>query len=223
MREGTAAERLSFQRQARALGDPTRYRIFDYVAGRADPVGVAELTAHLGLHANGIRQHLAKLCEAGLLVEQQAPASGPGRPRLQYRPAPSAAAKWGGRGPYEELTLHLVDMAASGRSPREQGAAAGRRAPVARSSGDALVSLEGEMARWGFEPHIDDRGSTADLIAGSCPFEAAASAAPDVVCEIHRGLVEGVLEAVDGSYELAAFTRRDPARAGCRFRLRRRR
>jgi predicted ArsR family transcriptional regulator len=81
--------------------------------------------------------------------------------------------------------------------------------------------LEAEMSRWGFEPRIDHRGSTVDVIAESCPFPAAASAAPEVVCEIHRGLVEGVLEAVDGRFELVDFTRHDPARAGCRFRIRR--
>lgn len=220
MREGTAAERLSLQRQARALGDPTRYQIFRFVAGCAAPVGVADLTAHLGLHRNGIRQHLAKLCEAGLLVEEQAPAKGPGRPPLQYRLAPSAHGKWGVPGPYEDLALLLVRLQHSDESPREVGAAAGRRVATEGSPARALELLEAEMARWGFEPHLDRRGSTLDLFAGSCPFEAAASAAPDVVCEIHRGLVEGVLDAAEGSLELTGFVRRDPVRAGCRFRIR---
>ncbi len=221
MRDGTTAERLTFQRQARALGDPTRYRIFRYVAASAEPVGVADLTEHLGLHRNGIRQHLAKLCEANLLLEEQAPASGPGRPRLQYRLAPSATAQWAGAGPYERLALLLIRLQGSDRSPREHGADAGRAVIPGEPSATPLESLEAEMARWGFEPRFERRGSTVELLAGTCPFAAAASAAPDVVCEIHRGLVEGVLEAVDGSWELTGFTRRDPIRAGCRFRIRR--
>lgn len=79
------------QRQARALGDPTRYRIFRYVAESPEPVGVAAITAHLGLNHNGIRQHLAKLCNADLLIEEFAPPGGPGRPALQYRLAPDAS------------------------------------------------------------------------------------------------------------------------------------
>src|SRR5438046_3111053 len=73
------------QRQARALGDPSRYRIFRYVAEAAKPVGVAAITAHVGLNHNGTRQHLAKLCDAGLLIEEFAAPGGPGRPALQYR------------------------------------------------------------------------------------------------------------------------------------------
>lgn len=76
------------QRQARALGDPTRYRIFRYVAGAGHPVTVAEITAHVELHHNGVRQHLAKLCEAGLL-EETSSAGGRGRPALRYRLDPS--------------------------------------------------------------------------------------------------------------------------------------
>jgi predicted ArsR family transcriptional regulator len=220
VREGTAAERLTFQRQARALGDPTRHRIFRYIAGAAAPVGLAELTDHLGLHRNGIRQHVGKLCEAGLLVEEQAPATGPGRPRLQYRLAPSAKGRWGGPGPHEELALLLVRLRSGDESPREAGATTGRQVATPSPPAEALEALEAEMARWGFEPHIEVRGSTVDLVAGSCPFTAAASAAPDVVCEIHRGLVEGLLEAVDGNWELTGLTRRDPVRAGCRFRIR---
>ncbi|MHB1137972.1 MAG: helix-turn-helix domain-containing protein, partial [Microthrixaceae bacterium] len=49
------------QVQARALGDPTRHSIFRYLAASDAPVGVAELTEHLGVHHNAIRQHLTKL------------------------------------------------------------------------------------------------------------------------------------------------------------------
>lgn len=79
------------QRQARAIGDPTRYRIFRYVAEAGDPVSVAEITAHVELHHNGVRQHLAKLCDAGLLTEDFAAPAGPGRPALRYRLAPTGS------------------------------------------------------------------------------------------------------------------------------------
>ena len=77
------------QRQARALGDPTRYRIFRYVAEAGRPVSVAEITSHVELHHNGVRQHLAKLCDADLLIEEFSARAGPGRPALQYRIGPA--------------------------------------------------------------------------------------------------------------------------------------
>ena len=51
------------QTQARALGDPTRHELFRYIVDAGRPVDVVELTEHLGLHHNAIRQHLAKLVE----------------------------------------------------------------------------------------------------------------------------------------------------------------
>jgi len=50
--------------QARALGDPTRHEVFRYIADGARSVDVAELTEHVGLHHNAVRQHLAKLVDA---------------------------------------------------------------------------------------------------------------------------------------------------------------
>ena len=49
------------QREARALGDPTRYRLFRYIVEAGHPVGVAELTEFIGLNHNPVRQHLAIL------------------------------------------------------------------------------------------------------------------------------------------------------------------
>ena len=57
----------TLQEEARALGDPTRYEIFRYISAANGPVDVAELTAHLGLNHNAIRQHLAKLVGTALV------------------------------------------------------------------------------------------------------------------------------------------------------------
>ena len=79
-------------RKPRALGDPTRHTIFRYVADAGTPVDVAELTKHFALNHNTIRQHLAKLVDANLVIEEQAPSTGRGRPRLKYRPIPPQTA-----------------------------------------------------------------------------------------------------------------------------------
>src|SRR4051812_37520204 len=100
----------ALQEQARALGDPTRHGIFRYVADAGRPVGVAEMTAHFGLNHNAIRQHLAKLLDAGLVVESTVPIAGPGRPRLVYEIDPAAESRWGVVGPYERLSLLLAEI-----------------------------------------------------------------------------------------------------------------
>src|ERR1019366_5758954 len=48
---------VAIQLEARALGDPTRYRLFRYIVDSDQPVGVAELTDYVGLNHNAVRQH----------------------------------------------------------------------------------------------------------------------------------------------------------------------
>jgi DNA-binding transcriptional ArsR family regulator len=87
----------TLQQEAKALGDPTRHAIFEAIAEAAAPVGVAQLNERFPLNHNAIRQHLAKLVDAGLILETKAPSSGRGRPRLLYAAAPSVAGRWGTR------------------------------------------------------------------------------------------------------------------------------
>ena len=91
------------QLQARALGDPTRYRLFRYIADAQGPVTVAELTGYAGLNHNAIRQHLAVLRDAGLVTEEAERRDRPGRPRLLYRLRPEAAGEWGTPGAFAWL------------------------------------------------------------------------------------------------------------------------
>ncbi|HEX2118485.1 MAG TPA: helix-turn-helix domain-containing protein [Acidimicrobiales bacterium] len=207
------------QRQARALGDPTRYEIFRYVAEAPAPVRVAALAEHFGFNHNAIRQHLAKLTEADLLTEEFATPTTTGRPPLQYRVALGAQGSWGSPGPYELLSLLLVEVA-QGRAPAEVGAEYGRRlAAEAEAGQDAVDVLHSEMARRGFEPRPQTRGELLEFVLERCPFEAAASAAPGIVCEIHRGLAEGVLDGMDSDKRVRALIALDPARAGCRLQI----
>jgi predicted ArsR family transcriptional regulator len=214
--------RSSGQRQAKALGDPTRHAIFRAVADAADPLDVATLTARFELNHNAIRQHLAKLCAAGLVIEEVGPSTGRGRPRLQYRPALETSGDWGIPSPYEQLSVLLVEALRSGRSPREVGAEAGRRLGATMpDSEDPVDSLESIAARRGFEPRRVERRDSVDLVLDHCPFHVTATTAPDIICQLHLGLAEGIAEASGGRVEVTELVARDPRRAGCRLKLRR--
>jgi predicted ArsR family transcriptional regulator len=206
------------QQQARALGDPTRHAVFRYIADAERSVDVAELTEHLGLHHNAIRQHLAKLVEAGLVSEGTAPRVGRGRPRLCYTVDPSAESRWGVTGPYERLTLMLTEIIRSGDSPVEVGRRFGARSRVATNGGaDPVSNLVDAMERHGFEPTTTRRGGTVDIVLHACPFETTALADPDTVCALHLGLARGVAEPLDGLI-VDELIPRDPRRGGCRLR-----
>lgn len=206
------------QRQARALGDPTRYEIFRYVLDAERPVGVAELTDHVGLNHNAVRQHLAKLVDAGLLVEGHATPSGRGRPRLIYSVEPSTEGRWGATGPYERLSLLLSEIIRTADEPVEVGRRAGRRERLGSArAAEPLAALADRMARHGFDPSVSRDGDVAEIVLRACPFESAALADPDTICQLHLGLAYGVADDV-GGLVVDELVPRDPRRAHCRLR-----
>ncbi len=208
----------SLQIQARALGDPTRHRIFRFVADADQPVGVADLTTHLGLNHNAIRQHLAKLVDARLLVETAAAPNGRGRPKLLYRIDPSSDSRWGVTGPYERLAILLAEIVRTGDEPEVVGHRAGRRLRLGATtaSADPTREFTEEMARQGFEPELHPTSGGFSLVLANCPFVSAALADQSTVCRLHLGLARGVAEAI-GGVEVEGLEPRDPRRANCRL------
>ena len=212
--------RPNLQREARALANPTRNRIFRHIADAADAVGVAELTSFLGLNHNAIRQHLAVLVEAGLVTEGVEESRGRGRPRLLYRLHPQAAGLWETVGPYEYLAGLFASALETGRSPREAGHDAGRQmAATVSSDVDALDAIEDQMQRRGFRPQRTTKGSRVDFVLGRCPFEDVATTNPSAVCQLHLGLAEGMAEGL-GGVDVARLVVKNPHRAGCRVSMR---
>ena len=213
-----APDRDALTEQARALGDPTRNAIFRYVDGARRPVGVAELTEHFALNHNAIRQHLAKLRNAGLVVEELADPAGPGRPALLYRPNPGAAGRWESASPYEQLASLLIELLQTGGDPRTVGRAAGTRlAKAGRGEGDRVRLLEALTRRLGFEPRVVECRGRVDVVLDRCPFVASATSAPEIVCELHRGLAEGIVESGPRGARVCDLVVRPAKRAGCRI------
>lgn len=210
----------TLQQQARALGDPTRHGIFRYVADAGRDVGVAELTDHFGLNHNAIRQHLAKLVDAGLLEVGKVPTGGRGRPRLSYGLAPGAEARWGAEAPYERLSHLLAEMVRTGDAPVEVGRRSGVQTVAEGHDGDPVAALVKEMARHGFDPVVTADGERVELELRTCPFESTAVADPLTVCGLHLGIARGVADAV-GGLVIDELEPHDPVTAGCRLRCHR--
>lgn len=210
----------TLQVQARALGDPTRHAVFRYLVDAVAPVTVAELTAHVGLHHNAIRQHLAKLTRAGLVIESVSAPGGRGRPRLLYTVEPTASARWGSSGStaYERLSELLAEIIRSGDAPVDVGRRAGRRLTTGdERTGGGVERVVATMAREGFDPVLIGDGPHVDVILQTCPFRSTALADPDVVCDVHLGLAEGLVEGTDVA--VVDLVREDPRRARCRLAL----
>ena len=209
------------QREARALGDPTRHRLFRYIVDAPRPVGVQELTDHVQLNHNAVRQHLAVLKDAGLVTEEVEDRDRAGRPRLLYRLHPEVAGRWGTRGPYAWLAGLLSDAIRRKQDPRQVGRQDGhRRAAEVAGTGDRVDLLEAEMARRGFRPTRVERGRRVEFVLGRCPFADVASSDPDTVCQLHLGMAEGLTEGL-GGLSVEKLLPKDPHRGGCRLTVRR--
>ncbi|MGD9998953.1 MAG: helix-turn-helix transcriptional regulator [Acidimicrobiia bacterium] len=210
---------ITLQQQARALGDPTRHAIFRHVADAGRPVDVAELTELLALNHNAIRQHLAKLLEAELVVERRLLSGGRGRPRLVYEIAPGVGSQWGVVGPFERLSRLLAEVVSTGDSPIDVGRRAGVALATPANSAEATLSdIADVMTRQGFDPEVRVTKNSAEVVLRNCPFEAVAVQHPDTVCSLHLGIAEGLADAGVG-VTVAELIAKDPRRASCRLKL----
>ena len=208
----------TLQEQARALGDPTRHAIFARLAEAGRPLGVADLNEDFALNHNAIRQHLAKLVAAGLVVEGKAGRTGPGRPRLVYTVSQSVEGRWGTTGPYERLSHLLAEVIATGLDPEQVGRQAADRFRVPSPSGEAVADLAAAMARQGFEPEVRGAPGGTEVVLHRCPFASTALVHRETVCALHLGIAEGLVDGTD--VVVGGLVANDPRKADCRIRLR---
>jgi predicted ArsR family transcriptional regulator len=196
---------------ARAVAVPLRRKVLDLIRAADHPVTVAELTSALGCNHNAVRQHLARLRQAGLVAEESEERNTPGRPRLLYTDTVRP-------NPYARLAHLLLVARRFGLPPREAGRKQGRveAASLAFVDADGLDALEADAARHGFSPRRVRRGRRVELVLDVCPFADVAADDPVTVCALHRGLAEGIMEGVGGA-RVETFVVNDPYRAGCRI------
>ena len=204
-------------RVGRAVADPTRLAVLRAIQAADAPLGVQALADRVGVHANAVRQHLAHLRDAGLVLEETFRTGGLGRPRLVYRADPDSAGSLAGWNPYETLSRLLVQVA-TGRDPVEVGAEHGRRLADAAPERDPVDVLDAVARRHGFDPTVEPAPGGVDLVLGRCPF--AASVTPDrLVCDLHRGMAEGIA-ARRGGAVVVSLAAAPPHEGGCRFHVR---
>ncbi|MFJ7204430.1 ArsR family transcriptional regulator [Streptomyces sp. NPDC098789] len=189
-----------------ALAAPSRRRLLALLR-EADGTlaSVPELTAATGLSTATVRHHLAVLGKAGLVTS--APSQGPGRrrgrPRLRY-----AATESGGEDRcevYRDLADALAEAVAKTAAGDRAGARSagrewGRRLAAGGAPTPAAERVFALTARLGFRPHREP-GDTRLLLL-HCPYGWLVHTHPDVVCAVHEGVLEGLLESTDTTAEL---------------------
>jgi predicted ArsR family transcriptional regulator len=186
----------------KALAEDTRYRLYRYIGLAGRPVSVREMSRRLSLHPNTLRPHLRRLEEAGLVSREIRKTAAVGRPQTLYSARESEPEE--GRD-YRLLAEMLCGMVRGKRAleqaqvlARQWGAymvaqggpKPGVRLPARRN----LAVLQEAMARAGFEPRFRrEAGEGIEVTMRHCPFRDLTDDHRDLVCTLHRGLVEGML------------------------------
>ncbi|PLV53908.1 transcriptional regulator [Mycobacterium tuberculosis variant microti OV254] len=168
----------------------------------AEPLTILAIADALGVHPNTVRFHLDSLVGAGQ-VEQVGPGrKGPGRPPLMFRAVRQMDR--GGTRHYQVLAEILTAALAGEKDPGAKAMAAGRAwglqlDPAAASeapdsSERAIGRLMALLERLGFAP--ERRHETGEQQVGlrHCPFLEIAENRSGVVCSVHLGLMQGVLQ-----------------------------
>jgi predicted ArsR family transcriptional regulator len=97
----------------------------------------------------------------------------------------------------------LVRLAAQAGVGAEEAAEVGREAGaadgVAATPGEScLAALVDELSVLGFDPAVAGDEDDAVVAFTHCPFRDLAQAHPELVCNLHRGIVEGFVAQVGG-------------------------
>lgn len=194
-----------------AFGDPTRREIYLWVREVPDGVTASEVAARFEVHSNVARHHLEKLAGGGYVDVDLDRQTSAGRPSKRYRmTGRDRLLSFPPRrddllGTLLSRALELLDPAQAtemaDRVGYEYGLAMADRIDPAerhRSVQTALSTVADALTAHGFAAHAEQEGRSFRIVAEHCPFGGAATAYPNVVCAVDRGLIRGMLAGLYG-------------------------
>ncbi|ORV50770.1 transcriptional regulator [Mycolicibacter engbaekii] len=182
-----------------------RLDVLRLVQAADEPLSIAQIADELGVHPNTVRFHLDTLVEEGRVEHTATDHKGRGRPALMFRAIRQMDR--GGTRRFRLLAEILTMGLAADADPSTKALAAGRAwgqrlRPLQPPDGpvdadDSTGQLLEMLDELGFEPETLDPDTTGEEQFGlrHCPFLELAETSAEVVCPIHQGLMQGVLEA----------------------------
>ena len=178
------------------LAQPTRARLFALLGELKRPAGTVELAERLELHPNGVRIHLERMEQAGL-VERARVRDRRGRPPDAW--TISADARPGGSDPraYQDLGRWLARaLEARPRGLRgieETGRQIGRELAPDGATADG-GAFEASLTALGFQPVAKPREDGVTYCLRNCPYRDAVRENQPAICALHKGITRGLLD-----------------------------
>ncbi len=183
------------------------------------PVATADLAKKLDLHPNGVRLHLERMVEAGV-VERITEHRKRGRPRDTWCVAADAEASADLPTAYANLGRWLVQVMPDGKEGvglAESGGERIGRDLAATAAGESTEDrLHDAFASLGFQPVADEmNASKMSFRLCNCPYRDVVKERAQIVCGLHRGITRGLLQVISPGTTLSEFHPNDPEIAGC--------
>ncbi len=188
----------------KTLGDNTRYAIYLELARAPRPVATSDVADSLGLHPNTVRPHLERMLDVGLLEARPDARGAVGRPQKLYSLAADAPSLGLEPPVFPMLARMLLSMAADagidGDAAADAGRDEGRRIGTGARAAPCVDAAMRMLDDLGFDPaRVDDEDQHISTVEfGHCPF-AEMARQPELVCSLHRGLLEGFVDEVGGA------------------------
>ncbi len=186
-------------KRGRALS-PSRLLVLETLESTAEPLSLPSLVARVKLHENTVRGHLDALLTDGFVSREQAYSEGRGRPSwlwfaLEPAHQPASTVEYAGLASALANTISTTaaDPVSAARAAGEdwgQELVANGKIREHDPASSAAEHVAGFLEDFGFAPRVIDE-STIKL--HRCPLLDAATKHPDVVCNVHLGLVAGAL------------------------------
>lgn len=189
-------------------------------------VTIAQLAGHLGGHPNASRAHLSALVVHQLLAVADVPGTGPGRRPRGYSltdagrraVAPTSAETIGLAGAFAS---YLVQTGHGAKEAREIGQLWGEQQasalPADTTANDSVEAVVEVLDILGFDPARLEVPDGEALVLRTCPLLPAAPDDPTFICEVHHGLIDGVLRRIGASEGITLLPFSEPD--GCRVEL----
>lgn len=184
----------------------SRMRVFETLRESGAALSAHTVADRCGLHPNTARFHLDRLVETGQVRRSTSRQSRPGRPTMVYTAGGSSG---GQQEEYRFLSQILADSVAGdpAGAPADRARRAGVKAGVAMarsasvapdaSPAEAKTELVSMLEGTGFSPELVPAGGDDRVDLCRCPFAAVVQEHGDVVCSVHLGLMQGMLEMLD--------------------------
>ena len=184
------------------------------VLRRIGPATATDLAQATGLHENTVREHMKALIEERRVHSGSESRGTRGRPKIVYSVSPTEE---GFRQPTEQeesqartevmrlvLSRYGEPLENAPAVARADGRDLAAELPAvdvsAETVDEQLDAVTAHFARMGFDPVVPE--GTMEIHLRRCPFRDMAIQRPEIICSMHVGIAEGVLDELGSDLEV---------------------